>query len=344
MRSCSVDRGIAMLGRQGRGLRRAIVLVTLLGAIATLARLPTAYAAEPNWPPQLVIGTASAGGTYQVYGQGLARILTRELRLPVVARATGGPRENIDLLEAGEVQLAFVTMGVALQAWNGSGTWTSGRQYRSMRALFPMYDTPFHFIARVDAGIAAVADLQGREVGVGPEDGTAATYAAPVFGTLAITVRPAFGAWEDLVQRLEGRTLDAMMVAAGVPFPAVAGLEARKQIRHLPLTAEQVTALRLALPELTASIIPAGSYPSLQRGYRTVGLYNFAVARHDLPPDLAYQIVKTVFDRHEEMLESHPAAAATVPANFVRNTFLPYHEGAVRYYGNVGAAGVLLAD
>ena len=43
------------------------------------------------------------------------------------------------------------------------------------------------------------------------------------------------------------------------------------------------------------------------------------------------------------MLEIHPAAAATVPGNFVHNTFLPYHDGAIRYYGNTFASGVLPA-
>jgi hypothetical protein len=41
--------------------------------------------------------------------------------------------------------------------------------------------------------------------------------------------------------------------------------------------------------------IPAGTYPSLARPYQTVGLYNFAVAREDLPGDLVYRAVKAVF-------------------------------------------------
>src|SRR5688572_7243581 len=75
---------------------------------------------------------------YHTYGAGLARILTRELGLPVATRATEGPNQNIELMEAGEIQLGFVTMGVALQAWNGTGDWTKGRQFRTMRAMFPM--------------------------------------------------------------------------------------------------------------------------------------------------------------------------------------------------------------
>ena len=81
-------------------------------------------------------------------------------------------------------------------------------------------------------------------------------------------------------------------------------------------------ALRLAIPELNASLIPAGTYPSLLFGYETVGLYNFAVAQPDLPASLVYEIVKAVFDQHEEMIAVHPAAASTVPTQ-LRAQHLP---------------------
>ena len=101
---------------------------------------------------------------------------------------------------------------------------------------------------------------------------------------------------------------------------------------------------RLTTPELNGSVIPAGTYPSLMFGYETVGLYNFAVAESDLPGSLVYEIVRAVFENHEEMMEVHAAAASTVPKNFVHNTFLPYHIGAIGYYGNAVAPGVLIGD
>jgi TRAP-type uncharacterized transport system substrate-binding protein len=91
-----------------------IHLLTRTAAIAiTLIFSSLARAAETYWPDHLTIGTASPGGTYFVYGAGLAQILTRALDLPVVARPTEGPAENIALLEAGEAKLGFVTVGVA---------------------------------------------------------------------------------------------------------------------------------------------------------------------------------------------------------------------------------------
>src|ERR1700686_33478 len=52
------------------------------------------------------------------------QILSRGLNLPTIRLATEGPAQNIEMLEAGEAKLGFVTMGIALQAWNGTGAWT----------------------------------------------------------------------------------------------------------------------------------------------------------------------------------------------------------------------------
>jgi uncharacterized protein len=315
--------------------------VRALAAIVAviLALLSPSRAGEPHWPDSLTIAAASPGGTYYVYGDGLAQILTRELGLPVAMRPTEGPAENIALLESGEAKLGFVTVGVALQAWNGTGAWTGKKPARSLRAIFPMYDTPFQFMALQEANVRSIADLAGKRVGIGPRGGTSATYFPDIFNALKIPANFVFGDWAELASQVHTRAIDALAVAAGVPFPSFIELEFKDKVRYIALSTEQLEALRLAMPELTPSRVPAGTYPSLLRHYQTLGLYNFAVAHADLPNDLVYQIVRVVFEKHEEMMEVHAAAAATVPANLDRNTFLPLHPGAIRYYRQIGRAG-----
>lgn len=322
-------------------LSYALRIVTIVLAVSVGPG--AALAAEPHWPQTLTIGTAAPGGTYAVYGEGLARILTRALDLPVTARTTEGPVENVKLLESGEIQLAFVTLGVALQAWNGAGAWTEGRQYRAMRALFPMYETMFQIAVPRNSPIQSVADLNGKRVGVGPQGGTAGTYAPEFFKALKVAPTFVNGEWSDHVGQAQGQGLDAMFVAAGVPFPALLQFE-RQGVRYLPLNPQQITDLRIALPELAPTTVPAGSYPSLRRGYQTVGFYNFAVARSDLPDDLAYAIVNTVFAHQDELIEVHSAAAETTPARFTRNTFMPFHAGAARWYSTQFTAGAERGD
>lgn len=323
---------------------RRVAMAWLAAGAATVSAAGSAGAGEPDWPATLTIATASPGGTYFVYGEALARLLGRELRMPVAARATGGPGENIALLDEGKADIAFVTLGVAAQAWDGTAPWSEGREVRSFRAIFPMYDTPFHFIVPKSSPVQSLADLAGRRIGVGPAGGTGATYGPALLGTLGIEGEYVEGAWEDLEAAMEAGEIDSLAVAAGAPFPAVSALEAKGEARFLPVTPEQVVQLRLAFPELGASTIPAGTYASLMRGYDTVGLFNFAVARADLPMDLVEAILAAVFKNSDELVAAHPAAAATAPRNFTRNTFLPYHPGAARYYTRQVVPGTMLAD
>jgi uncharacterized protein len=318
--------------------RIAAVLTVVLG-VSNASR-----SGEPDWPETLTIGTASPGGTYYTYGEGLARLLSRKLGLPVFARPTEGAAENIKLLESGDIQLAFVTLGIAQQGWNGTADWTGRQQFRTARALFPMYDTPFQFVVTSESPLHSIADLSGKQVGIGPTGGTGGIYTPLMLKALNIAAPFVTGSWADLAGQLSARKLDALVVVAGIPVPEVAELEKKGNIRYLALSQSQKVTVRVALPEMTSSFIPAGSYPSLRRDYQTLGIYNFAVARPDLPDSLAYAIVDAVFNNHDEMMQIHPAAAETVPANFTRNTILPFHVGAARWYNNNAVAGSLRGD
>ena len=321
------------------------LIIAVVIMVATLFGAPkTAVCREPHWPETLAIGTASPGGTYFAYGEALARILTRELKTTVWARPTEGPSENIKLLEAGEIELGFVTLGMAQQAWHGTGEWTSGKRFQSMRAIFPMYDTPFQFMVLRDSGILSIPELSGKRVGIGPAGGTSGTYVPEFFKLLGVDARLEIGAWAELAVKVQEGSLDALAVGAGVPFPSFAQLEATMKIRYIPLTTPQIVVLRLALPELGSSVVAAGSYPSLLRHYQTVGLFNFAVADRKLPDDLVYAIVDAVFVYHDEMMSAHQAAAETVPANFTRNSFLPFHAGAAEWYHRKASVGVVRGD
>jgi uncharacterized protein len=65
-------------------------------------------------------------------------------------------------------------------------------------------------------------------------------------------------------------------------------------------------------------------------------VYNFGVARADLPDDLVYQLVKAVFENQPRLVKATSTASDTLPQNVVKDTFLPFHPGAVRYYREIG--------
>jgi len=51
---------------------------------------------------------------------------------------------------------------------------------------------------------------------------------------------------------------------------------------------------------------------------------------------MAYLITRTVLENNAALVKAHPAARETVAANASRDTFLPFHPGALRYYRDKG--------
>jgi TRAP transporter TAXI family solute receptor len=107
-------------------------------------------------------------------------------------------------------------------------------------------------------------------------------------------------------------------------------------VRFFTYTDEEIRKLKAALPELSDSVIPKGTYKQLTEDHKTVGVYNFAMAHKDVPEDLVYGIMKAVLDNNAQMVKGHASAKETLVENWNRNTFLPFHPGAVRYYKEKG--------
>ena len=169
-------------------------------------------------PKSLTLGTASVGGTYFIYGGVIANLLTEKLGINVSTQQTQGPNQNVILLEDGRIELGMTTMGVALHGWNGTG-WAK-KEHKNMRALFPMYDTPFHCMTTEKSGIKGMQDLNGKNVGVGPKAGTPGTYFPMIFDALGIKTTVRFGGASDMTSQLGDGLLDAFCFAAGLPISA----------------------------------------------------------------------------------------------------------------------------
>jgi hypothetical protein len=83
-------------------------------------------------------------------------------------------------------------------------------------------------------------------------------------------------------------------------------------------------------------MIPPGSYRGQTAEIRSVSAWSFVVANKDLPIDTAYAITKTVLSAADPKSEIYPTAAATRAANAVVDRFMPFHEGAKRFYTEAG--------
>lgn len=303
----------------------AVAGITMLSATAAFAQSAT-----------LTIGTASVGGTYYVYGETVAKVLTEKTKLQVVAQQTQGPNQNIVMVDEKKIELGMVTMGVALQGLQGSGSWTKGRKFENIRALFPMYEMTLQCVALKKSGITSFSQLAGKTVGTGPKAGTPGTYFPLIFDALGLKVNVRNGQSADQGVQLGDGVLDAFCFGAGLPIPVFSDVDASQQVVFFTWTDAEIATIRKALPEFSESLVPKGFYKQQPADQKTVGLFNFAIANKDLAGDVAYVITKTILENNAAMVRGHPAAKETIAANATRDSFLTFHPGAVRYYKEKG--------
>jgi TRAP transporter TAXI family solute receptor len=309
------------------GFRRGL----LAAAIAFAATTP-AFAQ----PAPIALGTASLGGTYYVYGGALADLLSERAGIKVTPRQTQGPNQNVILIDDRKIELGMTTMGVALQAMQGSAAWTKGKKYESIRALFPMYDTPLQCVSLRKSGITGFRQLDGKTVGTGPKAGTTGTYFPLIFDATGMKVMVRNGQSAEMGNQLSDGILDAFCYGAGVPVPVFNQLDSEKEVAFFTFSDDDIATIRARFPEFTASLIPKAAYRQQPAEQKTIGLYNFAIAHKDMSDDLAYAVTKAVLENSARLAKSHPAGKDTIAANASRNSFLPFHPGAVRYYKEKG--------
>lgn len=311
---------------------------TLTAAVATTLLLAGTAGAQDRegWPSSLTIGTASQGGTYFIYGTGLGGLITEELGVNASGEVTGGPVQNATLVETGDHQIGLVTMGPAYEAWIGESELAPGVEHKSLRALFPMYQTPFQVVALRSSGIESAADLGGKRVSVGPAGGTAATYWPRFFESVGVSPDVSYSGANDAVSQVKDGLIDAFAFAAGVPIAAFAQIAAENEVNIFGFSEDERAAILSAMPELAAFDVPGGLYQGFPEEGPTVSLWNFAVAHADMPESLAYEITKLVIENNDRMLQIHATASETIAENTDKNTFLPYHPGAKRYFEEIG--------
>lgn len=307
-------------------------------AMSLAAILPLAVARAQQGPrPQLALATGAAGGTFHVYGAALAEVLTRHGPADVASRVTAGSNENLRLVDSGAVALGLAAMGPAFEAWNGTGPF-AGTARRNLRALFAMYETPFAIIALRRSGIARVADLQGRRVGVGPAGGPTTVFFRALAEEAGIAVIAVNGTPEEHAGQLLAGEIDAFWFGAGVPVAAFVRVADAEAATVFGLSAEESERMRRRFGYLAPGTIPAGTYRGQDAPIATVALWNFVVASPTLAEPAAHELTRIALAQTAALTARVAAAAATTAANAVANSFLPFHPGAARYYREAGIA------
>lgn len=307
-------------GRVGARPGRRLVLAGGLAALASACTGPSPASGR----------TVLAGGQPDGTFVKAARLLGAQLvERGVTARAsvllTGGSAENLDLLLAGEADLAPVLADTVV-----------GRDLSALTAVARVKQLALHCLVRADSTVTSPADLAGRAVVVGPRLSGAEDSAlrllrvAGLVGTRA-PARVTTARSRDAVISVAGGTADAMFWWGGRPAPEITSVARVRPLRALDLRGLLEDANRAADDVYTAVRLPGELYGQADVG--TLATPVHLLCRRDLP-DATVAGVVDVVSGSGRLLVPQPTDGVQyyVPATLFDTSPVPLHPAAARRY------------
>ncbi len=288
----------------------------------------------------LSIGTAPPGGAFFVVGGALAQVVNEnkgDMNWEVSAESTKGTQENVRRLDKKELDFALANAAISYFALNGEGNWEKPYPIRAVMTLAPNIAM---FITPRSSGLNAIADLKGRRVVIGPAGAGFEYFLRPILAAHGLSLddfTPLYNTQAGAVDMLADGSADAAFLGGAVPTASITQACASQNIVFLPFEEQAKASLIADYAFFTPATIPAETYRGQTEPFHglNVGAMHLITGQAQ-DEEQVYQITKLLYEKRAEVVKKHPAGKAIQAANVVRNTGIPFHDGAIRYYKEIG--------
>ena len=307
-------------------------------AIAALGTALSATALAQN----ISIGTGGTGGVYYPMGGGMASVLSKYVPgMQATAEVTGGSVDNLKLIATGKPYVGFSMADAAQDAYRGEDKFKGTKV--PLRTLMILYPNHMHVVTVEGTGITKMADLKGKRVSTGSPGSATEVMAFRVIEAAGLDKdkdmrRERLGVAES-VNAMKDRKIDAFFWVGGLPTAAVTDLANTpgtkiRMIDHGDL----VPAMNAKWGNLyVQEVIAKDTYKGMDADNKQATVMNILVAHETMDEKTAYNIVKTIFDKREELIAVHKEAANFKLENQkAAATPVPFHPGALKYFAEKG--------
>ena len=288
------------------------------------------------------IATGGTGGVYYPMGGGIAAALSKHVPgMQATAEVTGGSVDNLKLIGSGKPYIAFSMTDAAQDALKGEDKFTGNKV--PVRTLMILYPNRMHAVTVEGTGITKMADLKGKRVSTGSPGSATEVMAFRVIEAAGLDKdrdmkRERLGVAES-VNALKDRKIDAFFWVGGLPTAAVTDLANTPNTRIKMIDhADVVAAMNAKWGNLyVQDSIPKDTYKGMDADNRQATVMNILVAHESMDEKTAYNIVKTIFDKRDDLIAVHKEAASIRLENQkTAATPVPFHPGALKYFAERG--------
>src|SRR5215472_46992 len=316
--------------------RKGLVICAL--AMGAAAMAGAAFGQGANQGLNIANATGGTGGVYYPLGGGMANVLSKYVPgVQATARVTGGSVDNLKLIGSQQSEVALVMVDAALDALKGEDKFKGSPV--EVRTLMVLYPNRMHVVSIEGTGVEKMADLKGKRVSTGSPGSATEVMAFRVIEAAGLDKdkdmkRERLGIAES-VNALKDRKIDAFFWVGGLPTAAVTDLGATPNVKiKLIDHADTVDKMNAKYSNLCSTgVIPAKTYPGQDQDNPIAVVWNILATNDKMPDDLAYTIVKTIFDKKADLVAVHREAdAIDYKSQAKENSPVPWHPGALKYF------------
>ena len=295
----------------------------------------TACSREPQKSGSLTFTTGSDTGTYYAFGSAIGDTVSQFTDTQVTVVSSNGSQANIEAIQAGDADIAFVQSDVMAYCYNGTRLFAESGAVTTFSTVAAMYMEQVQLVT-LDPSIESVSDLAGKRVSIGATGSGVYYNVMDILGVYGLTeddIIPSFYAFSETIDALQKGEIDAGFVVAGAPTNAVTSLTATNDAYLVSLDDEHINALTASSPYYARNTIGSEVYGTPE-DVITVGISAVVIASDSASDDDVYNFISAIFNNLDTL--THDKTKEVSLDFAISVTDVPYHPGAARYFKERG--------
>lgn len=290
-----------------------------------------------------ILGGGVKGQPYQ-FAVALSKLLGEHTDVHATPQSAKGMVAQARLIAKGRAEFAW-GLGGPVGAWahQGKQRFEEEGPKENLRAILSYPFGTFQWLTLADSGIEDLSDVKGKRVSVGGAASTTQTFAhffLPEHGLEEggyEEFTPGFSGGFDSLR--DGR-VDVHLTVGEAPLSAVQELASLQELRLVHMDEEALGAIVEQYgPGISEVQLPPDVYGKNQVNETPVDtlsiFFGFSTSA-DVPADLVYTVTKALFENLEDFHQTSQAAKNVTLKGACHGLAFPLHEGARRYYEEIG--------
>jgi len=292
-------------------------------------------------PVDLVMGTGSSGGTYFALGGAMSNAwnsFLKDEQITVTAQASGASVENINLINAGEMDLGMAMNKVAANAFAGTGAFNA--PVTNVSSIGVVYNEVYQIVANAKTGAKNVEDLKGLKMAVGPAGSGTVGLTQKVLAAAGLDIdkdiKRQSDSFGDAATKMQDGHIDAAANVLAVPASSIIEMATVMDLAYVDISDEILATIQADEPYFVRKVIPAGTYKDQAEDINTITCKAALYCRADLDEETVYQITKAMYETNDVVAAAHTTGKEIQLEGALEGITTPIHAGAARYYQEMG--------